>query len=630
MKKRWLVTLVFACLLFIPSLVFAVDFDILSYQGDLNIHADNTAIFKETITYRFEDDYNGQLVGLGKAGKMPEGFDIDPDPTVQVSKNGQIIQNVSFYTMEEEDGYKVKIYNAGYAGDTVRVTVTWKLSNLLFLYRDIAELNWQPLTDSSGDIKEFEFKVSSENPAEKLYFHTGKLFKEASVKKVNDFYQVKMKDLPRNRQVELHAYWPRSAFSEAPDQGLVSDNLIWFKRVELEIASEKASDKIVMMWLIPIVLTVLLFVGLIFYKRFKKEISPKKKFAKNHRLYEPPMDWPPMVLAESVYSLSLGEMKPGAKGFGRFTFERVIQATLLDLVDRGHLAIKKGEKEPILKIINECGLANFEKECLTLCFSDKKELAISDLFSDYQVSPSIYRGVSKKDAKQVQEIGKQLKRSFDRRISNIEKRVKDKVHALRIPNYYRPLSTGEKKLSLAMWVGLIGSAVGSWLFFYCSWNTYGFVSFYLLFLGLLASIILVLIYVVTYGYYDNGVLTDEGAEVYYLWTSFENMLRDIAHLDKAVLESIVVWNRLLVYATLFGYADKVSHLMRSYQIQVENPDINLYVAYGWHSMFYHSTAQMSHYASIANTASNYSVSSGSGSSGGGFSGGGGGGSIGAF
>lgn len=349
MKKRWLVTLVFACLLFIPSLVFAVDFDILSYQGDLYIHADNTAIFKETITYRFGDDYNGQLVGLGKAGKMPEGFGIDPDPTVQVSKNGRIVQNVSFYTMEEEDGYKVKIYNAGYAGDTVRVTVTWQLSNLLFLYRDIAELNWQPLTDSSGDIKEFEFKVSSENPAEKLYFHTGKLFKEASVKKVNDFYQVKMKDLPRNRQVELHAYWPRSAFAEAPDQGLVSDNLIWFKRVELEIASEKSSDKIVMMWLIPIVLTVLLFIGLIFYKRFKKEISPKKKFAKNHRLYEPPMDWPPMVLAESVYSLSLGEMKPGAKGFGRFTFERVIQATLLDLVDRGHLAIKKGEKNQFLK-----------------------------------------------------------------------------------------------------------------------------------------------------------------------------------------------------------------------------------------------------------------------------------------
>ena len=94
----------------------------------------------------------------------------------------------------------------------------------------------------------------------------------------------------------------------------------------------------------------------------------------------------------------------------------------------------------------------------------------------------------------------------------------------------------------------------------------------------------------------DGVLNEAGAEVYYLWTSFENMLREIARLDQAELESIVVWNRLLVYATLFGYADKVSHLMKAHHIQVENPDINLYVAYGWHSMFYHSSAQMSHYA----------------------------------
>ena len=103
----------------------------------------------------------------------------------------------------------------------------------------------------------------------------------------------------------------------------------------------------------------------------------------------------------------------------------------------------------------------------------------------------------------------------------------------------------------------------------------------------------------------DGVLNEAGAEVYYLWTSFENMLREIARLDQAELESIVVWNRLLVYATLFGYADKVSHLMKVHHIQVENPDINLYVAYGWHGMFYHSSAQMSHYASVANTASTY-------------------------
>ena len=162
MRKKWLLSLIFVCLLFFPSLVLAVDFDILSYKGDLNIQADNTAVFKETITYRFKDDYNGQLVGLGKAGKMPEGFDIDANPTIVVSKNGEIVRDVLSYTEDQGDGYQVKIYNPGKAGDLVRVTVTWKLSNLLFLYGDIAELNWQPLTDSSGNIKELEFKVSSE------------------------------------------------------------------------------------------------------------------------------------------------------------------------------------------------------------------------------------------------------------------------------------------------------------------------------------------------------------------------------------------------------------------------------------------------------------------------------------
>ena len=345
MKKRWLLALVFAYLLFIPSLVFAVDFDILSYQGDLNIHADNTAIFKETITYRFGDDYNGQLVGLGKAGKMPEGFAIDPDPTVQVSKNGKIVQNISYYTMEEEDGYKVKIYNAGYAGDTVRVTVTWKLTNLLFLYKDIAELNWQPLTDSTGDIKEIEFKVSSDTPAEKLYFHAGQLLRDSSVEKVNNLYHIKMKDLPRKRQIELHAYWPRSAFAGAPDQGLEEERLTDFNRIESNIATEKAQSEIMMKWVFPVIFMSLLLPIPIFYRMFRQSTTIKKVFPKDHRLYEPPMDLPPMVLAEAVYSTSLEEVNPLNKsGFGKFTFERLIQATLLDLVDRGHLSIFQGDE----------------------------------------------------------------------------------------------------------------------------------------------------------------------------------------------------------------------------------------------------------------------------------------------
>lgn len=630
MKKRWLVTLVFACLLFIPSLVFAVDFDILSYQGDLNIHADNTAIFKETITYRFGDDYNGQLVGLGKAGKMPEGFDIDPDPTVQVSKNGQIIQNVSFYTMEEEDGYKVKIYNAGYAGDTVRVTVTWKLSNLLFLYKDIAELNWQPLTDSSEPIENFEFRVTGFNGAEKLFFHTGKLFTEGKVEKTGGDYRVHLQNLPRQRGVELHAYWPRKDFETALDQGLKGNRLAEFEKIEESITAEKAQSKALVTWIIPFLLSLFLVFSVIFYCIYRRKTSPSKKYAKNHRLYEPPMDLEPMVLSEAVYSTSLEEVSPLTKGGGKFTFDQLVQATLLDVIDRGNVSIISNGDEVRLKVVKEKGLASFEKDCLNLAFSGREEVLVSDLFADYQVSTSLYQGAKAADEKRIQKTGRKLKSSFEQALKQMQDGVRKRVSSLQLPDYYRPLSNGEKILRLTIGVFTILPAFVGFGWFLYSLDAHGYLSLPLPILGFVGLMLAAVYYWTTRFNTRDGVLNEDGLEVYYLWTSFENMLRDIAHLDKAALESIVVWNRLLVYATLFGYADKVSHLMRSYQIQVENPDINLYVAYGWHSMFYHSTAQMSHYASIANTASNYSVSSGSGSSGGGFSGGGGGGSIGAF
>ena len=243
MKKRWLLALVFTCLLFVPRLVFAVDFDILSYKGDLNIHADNTAVFKETITYHFKDDFNGQLIGLGKAGKMPKGFEIDPDPKVEASKNGHKIENLTSEVTEETNGYTVKVYNPGREGDRVEVELTWQLKNLLFLYNDIAELNWQPLTDSSESIEKFEFHVSREKGAEKLFFHTGQLYREGSIEQSGPDYTIRLDNLPSKRGVELHAYWPRTDFASAMDQGLKGNRLEEFNKIEDSIGREKEQSK---------------------------------------------------------------------------------------------------------------------------------------------------------------------------------------------------------------------------------------------------------------------------------------------------------------------------------------------------------------------------------------------------
>ncbi|HHK7074349.1 TPA: DUF2207 domain-containing protein [Streptococcus pneumoniae] len=627
MKKTFFL-LMFGLFCLLPLSVFAIDFKINSYQGDLYIHADNTAEFRQKIVYQFEEDFKGQIVGLGRAGKMPSGFDIDPHPKVQAAKNGAELADVTSEVTEEADGYTVRVYNPGQEGDIVEVDLVWNLKNLLFLYDDIAELNWQPLTDSSESIEKFEFHVRGDKGAEKLFFHTGKLFREGTIEKSNLDYTIRLDNLPAKRGVELHAYWPRTDF--ARDQGLKGNRLEEFNKIEDSIVREKDQSKQLVTWVLPSILSISLLLSVCFYFIYRRKTTPSVKYAKNHRLYEPPMELEPMVLSEAVYSTSLEEVSPLVKGAGKFTFDQLIQATLLDVIDRGNVSIISEGDAVGLRLVKEDGLSSFEKDCLNLAFSGKKEETLSNLFADYKVSDSLYRRAKVSDEKRIQARGLQLKSSFEEVLNQMQEGVRKRVSFWGLPDYYRPLTGLEKTLQVGMGVlTILPLFIGFGLFLY-SLDVHGYLYLPLPILGFLGLVLSVFYYWKLRLDNRDGVLNEAGAEVYYLWTSFENMLREIARLDKAELESIVVWNRLLVYATLFGYADKVSHLMKVHQIQVENPDINLYVAYGWHSMFYHSTAQMSHYASVANTASTYSVSSGSGSSGGVFSGGGGGGSIGAF
>ena len=486
------------------------------------------------------------------------------------------------------------------------------------------------LTDSSGAIGKFEFHVRGDKGAEKLFFHTGKLFREGTIEKSNLDYTIRLDNLPAKRGVELHAYWPRTDFASARDQGLKGNRLEEFNKIEDSIFKEKEQSKQLVTWVFPSILSISLLLSICFYFIYRRKTTPSVKYAKNHRIYEPPMELEPMVLSEAVYSTSLEEVSPLVKGAGKFTFDQLIQATLLDVIDRGNVSIISEGDAVGLRLVKEDGLSGFEKDCLDLAFSGKTEEILSNLFADYKVSDSLYRRAKVSDEKRIQAKGRQLKSSFEEVLNQMQEGVRNRVTFWGLPDYYRPLTGGEKALQVGMGaLTILPLFIGFGLFLY-SLDVYGYLYIPLPILGFLGLVLAVFYYWKLRLDNRDGVLNEAGAEVYYLWTSFENMLREIARLDQAELESIVVWNRLLVYATLFGYADKVSHLMKVHQIKVGNPDINLYVDYGWHGMFYHSSAQMSHYASIANTASTYSVSSGNGSSGGGFSGGGGGGSIGAF
>ena len=82
------------------------------------------------------------------------------------------------------------------------------------------------------------------------------------------------------------------------------------------------------------------------------------------------------------------------------------------MIDRGNVSIISEGDAVGLRLAKEDGLSSFEKDCLNLAFSGKKEAALSNLFSDYKVSDSLYRRAKVSDEKRIQARGLQLKIFF--------------------------------------------------------------------------------------------------------------------------------------------------------------------------------------------------------------------------
>lgn len=131
--------------------------------------------------------------------------------------------------------------------------------------------------------------------------------------------------------------------------------------------------------------------------------------------------------------------------------------------------------------------------------------------------------------------------------------------------------------------------------------------------------------------------SEKGIEDYTKWKAFKKFLNDFGTFDTKELPEIILWERYLVYATIFGLADKVEKAMnvKIKELDVSNMYGNNYIFinnYNLTSSINHSINQAYQGAQSTITRESASASGGSFgghgggfSSGGGFGGGGGGG-----
>lgn len=118
--------------------------------------------------------------------------------------------------------------------------------------------------------------------------------------------------------------------------------------------------------------------------------------------------------------------------------------------------------------------------------------------------------------------------------------------------------------------------------------------------------------------------TKKGNEQYHKWKGLKNFLADFGRLDEKDLPEIKLWERYLVYATMFGLAAKVQNAMKM-NLEKMNYSDNIDFTYLYFDNYYFSNSMTnavnSSLSSARGTISTHELASSSDSSSGGYGGG---------
>jgi len=615
-----------------------VRYSIESYVGHLQLQEDSQATFTQEITYQFQTGYHGQYVTLGSADPLPKGFKIHRHPEVEAYVDGEK-REIRVEETDLEDGRQLKIYNARIVGGTVKIKVKWKIDHLLTFYKDIAELNWFPISDGDEKVAKLDFYVDGLDAKQgKLYAHTGYFNPPAQVERTATGYHIWTKDFPKNGKLELHGYWLMTEALRRDQANEINkgNGKEKFLKKEKSIEQKTFFYRTLLLKVVPIV-SVLLFI-LAFIPWIRYFISTRtRRIAKGVRLYGPPQNLPPLVLAKALYQLDFERMVMSREK-GQLKFNHLIQATVLDLIDRGNLRLTRDENGETLTCLHYEGLADFELKFIEMIFDQESEINISEVFSKYKIDKVALKKdfrAAKSDTQRdrIRKIGNEVQSLLKKDAQQLSKGVDKEIAKLGLPSYFRDLSEKEEALSktgcaLHFWLLLI-------LFVSMCFLSFGFgshlSSFYFWMIVLL--VVFFIPFYILVKIREDHLQSLENLDSQFQWMAFRNMIESIPNFNQAELESVILWNRILVYATMYGQAKKVSQVLKNHQISLpyENWDAVVWITTSSNSFLDGSTLMS--YADDSYSVSSFSTNSSDGSGGfdgGGFSDGGGGGGFGAF
>ena len=610
MRKKLIFLII---LLIIPSLTYADDTN--KYYIDVTVNEDGSATFREYIDlsgsynylYRnlylkgnnklFEGDnssdyyktdiYNaGDItdicVGEEKRSITDFSYANDDYACYELITNGKNGMSGYYEYLDNGNKKEIKIYN--HSSNNKAFVITYHVTDIIVTHEDIAELLFN--FEWSEDISDIKLRVNLPSDSKELRVFThgpangmNEILDKHTVYGEWDF-------LNANTKIDMRVVFDNELVPNNNKRTYVMalDNILKFEEEQAKIQNnlrKKARIKILIAniiegaWILGFIL-----IGYNFYKKYDKEY--KAKF-NNEYMRDIPATYGPEILG---YLLSASYIKP-----------EYLSASVMELIRKKNLKVEMDAND---------------KNKFTITMSNKDNLTdTEDILIDFLIN-EVGNGVSV-TSEDIKKASKKEYASFIKKYTEWKNKVIEKGKE---EKFYENI--GSKQA-----IGILYSLLG--------------IGIFSLVLGLSLNNVLVYFVLILsiFGIVYFAVAkkkTIKGCEDYAKWMAFKKFLLDFGRFnDKEILE-IHLWEKYLVYATVFGIADKVEKAMnmKIKELNYNEDTINTSpIFYTYHMGFGNSitnsiTESLTRAITTAQTAAS-SDSNGSGFGGGASFGGGGGG-----
>lgn len=565
------------------------------YIRDLKYKNSNNKVFDKSIdSFYGSSIYDASNIEVRKVGTINYDKELDFnvfDQSVNgFTMNDNCTVNKGCYEKSDiTDGVSLKMYNETNNSSTY-FYIEYLLGNVVVMHEDIAEVYFNFVGDMfDDDINKYKLRVVLPDKTKELvrvWAHGPLNGNVSPIKDENGYYYggyLEIIDLYSNTPVDMRLTFDKNLILvDHPylkkSEVLALDKILEVENLRADKANKEREKAKFFMYgsyalgSVYLVLLVLLFVYI--YIKYDKELKTNFDMEYNREFI-------------NDYDVTNIEYL-----FDKKITEKAFSTSILNLIYKKNIKIEQIDKKDYKLIkVNTDNVSESEEYLMKMIFDNignKEYVLLSQI---------------KKYAKEIHGTTSEFLTSFTT--------WQNKVTSESIKNNFYESNTKIKVL------GVLFSLVG-YLVFYVMVRFNGFNLFsIIIFICALVFMIYMLIF---------NKRTKRGAEDYQKWKAFKRFLEDFGRFDEKELPEIVLWERYLVYANIFGIADKVGKTMNikfneiNTNNQYSNGDL-LFDYMMWNNLNHSINNTVRSSVSTARTVVNEAIAKSSSSSGGGFGGG---------